>query len=86
MVGQQYYVLKMLQLSIKFSTEQPEQSPGYPFGTMSLNHRHIHLPCYRTKHPINGYLSWTAQVSRYQKGKTNLNFLKQETVSGSGIS
>ena len=25
-------------------------------------------------------------MSRYQKGKTNLDFLKQETVSGSGIS
>jgi len=25
-------------------------------------------------------------VSRYQKGKTNLDLLKQETVSGSGIS
>jgi len=24
-------------------------------------------------------------VSQYQKGKTNLDFLKQETVSGSGI-
>jgi len=25
-------------------------------------------------------------VSQYQKGKTNLDLLKQETVSGSGIS
>jgi len=33
-------------------------------------------------------LSGTTRVSRYQKGKTktNLDFLKQETVSGSGIS
>ena len=28
----------------------------------------------------------TTQVSRYQKGKTNLDLLKQETMSGSGIS
>jgi len=28
----------------------------------------------------------TTQVSRYQKGKTNLDLLVQETVSGSGIS
>ena len=34
-------------------------------------------------HPFNGPSSGTTQVSRYQKGKTNL---KQETVSGSGIS
>jgi len=25
-------------------------------------------------HPLNGPLSWTTQVSRYQKGKTNLDF------------
>ena len=33
-------------------------------------------------------LSATTQVSRYQKGitKTNLDFLEQETVNGSGIS
>jgi len=38
-------------------------------------------------HPFNGPLSGTTRVSQYQKGKTNLDFfLKQETVSGSGIS
>jgi len=37
-------------------------------------------------HLFNGPLSWTTQVSQYQKGKTNLDLLKQETVSGSGIS
>jgi len=26
------------------------------------------------KHPFNGPLSWTTQVSRYQKGKTNLDY------------
>jgi len=31
-------------------------------------------------------LSATNRVSRYQKSKTNLDFLQQETVSGSGIS
>jgi len=30
-------------------------------------------------------LSFTAQVSWYQKGKTNLDLLEQEIVSGSGI-
>jgi len=31
-------------------------------------------------------LSRTTRVSQYQKGKTNLDLLEQETVSGSGIS
>ena len=36
---------------------------------------------------LNGPLSRTTRISRYQKGKTNLFFLlKLETVSGSGIS
>ena len=35
---------------------------------------------------FNRPLSRTTRVSRYQKGKTNLDLLKQETVSGSGIS
>jgi len=33
-----------------------------------------------------GPLSWTTQVSQYQKGKPIWILLKQETVSGSGIS
>ena len=37
-------------------------------------------------HPFNGSLSRTTWVSRYQKGKPILILLKQETVSGSGIS
>ena len=37
-------------------------------------------------HPFNGPFSGTTQVGRYQKGNTNLDLLKQETVSGSGIS
>ena len=41
---------------------------------------------YTHTRPLNGRLSGTTQVSRYQKGKTNLDFLNQETVSGSGIS
>ena len=38
-------------------------------------------------HPFNGPFSGTTQVShRYQKGKRNWILLKQEAVSGSGIS
>ena len=37
-------------------------------------------------HSVNGPFSGTTRVSQYQKGKTNLTILlKQETVSGSGI-
>jgi len=37
-------------------------------------------------HAFNGPLSGTTQVSQYQKGKTSLDLLEQEIVSGSGIS
>ena len=37
-------------------------------------------------HTFNGPFSGTTQVSQYQKGKTICISLKQETVSGSGIS
>ena len=59
------------------------------------NDRNLDLPqdrvvsrLYNTQtHPFNGPSSGTTQVSRYQKGETNLAFtVKQETVSGSGIS
>jgi len=36
-------------------------------------------------HPFNGPFSGTTQVSRYQKGKTNLDFTEARD-SGSGIS
>jgi len=45
----------------------------------TVTHTHTHTP-------FNGLFSGTTQVSRYQKGKTNLDLLKQERVSGSGIS
>jgi len=40
----------------------------------------------RKHHPFNGPWSRTTQVRWHQKGKTNLDLLEQETVSGSGIS
>jgi len=40
----------------------------------------------RERDPFNGPLSRTTRVSRYQKGKPIWILLKQETVSGSGIS
>jgi len=41
---------------------------------------------YSHSHPFNGPLSGTTRVSRYQKGKPIWILLKQEIVSGSGIS
>jgi len=38
------------------------------------------------QHPFNGHLSVTTRVSQYQKGKTSLDLLEQEILSGSGIS
>jgi len=38
------------------------------------------------QHPFNGPLSGPTRMSWYQKGKTNLDLLSQETVNGSGIS
>jgi len=49
------------------------------WGEVSLQHN-LH------RHLFNGLLSRTTRVSRYQIGKTNLDLLEQETVSGSGIS
>ena len=54
--------------------------------TYSATHTHAHARTHTHTHSFNGPLSRTTQVSRYQKGKTNLDLLKQETVSGSGIS
>ena len=54
------------------------QIPKYTKQTHARTHAHTH--------PLNGPLSGTTQVSRYQKGKPICILLKQETVSGSGIS
>ena len=46
----------------------------------------MYLQQQQQQHPFKGPLSMTIWVSQHQKGKTNLYLLKQETVSGSGIS
>jgi len=52
----------------------------HPFNGRYQKHTHTH--------PFNGPFSRTTRVGRYQKGKTNTIWilLKQDTVSGSGIS
>ena len=42
--------------------------------------------CDEKTYPFNGILSGTTRVSQYQKGKTSLDLLEQEIVSGSDIS
>ena len=59
---------------------RPDALPVTQPTLMPVVHTHTHT------HPIKGPFSGTTQVSWYQKGKTNLILLKQETVSGSGIS
>ena len=54
--------------------------------THSLTHARARTRAHTHARPFNGHLSGTTLVSRYQKGKTNLILLKQETESGSGIS
>jgi len=55
---------------IHTSITSPQQSPC----TQRLNYciKYIHTHTYT--HPFNGPLSGTTQVSRYQKGQTNLDF------------
>ena len=50
-----------------------------------MRERHIVTTHYHT-HPFRGPLSGTTRVSQYQKGKPIWILLKQETVSGIGIS
>ena len=57
-----------------------QEALGTAHGT-GITHTHTHT------HTFNDPFSGTTRVSRYQKGKTNLDFfLKRETVSASRIS
>ena len=58
------------------------------FVLRKINKNCCHQSCTFSLHTrtFNGPFSGTTRVSRYQKGKANLDLLKQETVSGSGIS
>ena len=54
--------------------------------TRTHTRMHTHTHAHTHTHTFKGPFSRTTWMSRYQKGKTNLDLLKQETVSGSGIS
>jgi len=49
---------------------------------INVTNYYYHDNCFTDPWTVSG----TTWVSRYQKGKTNLDLLEQETVSGSGIS
>ena len=53
---------------------------------LNITNTRTHARTHTHTHQFNSHLSRTTPVSRYQKGKTNLDFTKQETASGSGIS
>ena len=59
-------------------------------STIQFNSYYCIIPnisySYTTTTPVKDPLSWTIWRSQYQKGKTNLDLLEQEIVSGSGIS
>jgi len=42
--------------------------------THARTHTHTHAHTHARTHPFNGHFSGATRVSRYQKGKTNLNF------------
>ena len=59
---------------------------GFIIIQCRTNDRALYVLSYGQPHPFYSPFSGTTRVSRYQKGKTNLDILKQQTVSGSGIS
>ena len=72
------------------SPEQTRRLRQFSWFTATALHRLLYfrdltLLCTHT-HPFDGPLSRTTRVSQYQKGKPIWILLKQETVSGNGIS
>ena len=83
--AQKYYMYFKYQLLIthyrKISVYLTLHMLNIQFATVETSiHTHTHT------HPFNGPFSGTTWLSRYQKGKPIWILLKQETVSGSGIS
>ena len=50
------------------------QSKRVKWNIVTHTHTHTHARTHTHTHPFNGPFSGTTQVSRYQKGKTNLDF------------
>ena len=66
-------------------TQRSRQTSDRHLATQQVS-RSTHTHTHTHTHPFSGPLSGTTQVSRYQRGKPVWILLKQETVSGSGIS
>jgi len=49
-------------------------------ATVTSNQQAYHIIISYHTHPFNGPFSWTTQVSRYQKGKTDLDFTEARDV------
>ena len=73
------HTMRAMSITIKARLWQHMPRVWFP-GRPDLISKHTHT------HPFNGPFSGNTQVSRYQKGKPIWILLKQETVSGSGIS
>jgi len=65
-----------LTLTLSLTTTTTTTNNIFPRPALKWNYTHL----------LKGPLTGTTWVSQYQKGKTNLNLLEQEAVSGSGIS
>jgi len=76
----QWHLLGHMQVCTSLQTDNHASIPLLKFFTGRMpflppNQQHQSTsPKHTNTHPFNGPLSRTTQVSRYQKGKTNLDF------------
>jgi len=68
-----YYYLLLLLLRMSDHVSQ-RSSAGVAKMLNRQTDRHRHTHTHTHTHPFNGPLSGTTRMSRYQKGKTNLDF------------
>jgi len=65
-------VLNSVTYAVSIQSQNKKNALAYYFSITTLHK--IGLDYHWNTHPFNGPLSGTTQVSRYQKGKTNLDF------------
>ena len=64
----------MLVARIHNSVQLPTSADNVTLLAVAVDHRPCSTHTHTHTHPFNGSLSGTTRVSRYQKGKTNLDF------------
>ena len=76
-------ILILFHCVVKSTTQQLKTVVLWVFWTLALvhhrttyTHARTHARTHTHTHPFNGPFSGTTQVSRYQKGKTNLHFIE----------